>query len=59
MSTVTVEISDLKVSAKPDDVLITYALGSCIAVIVHDPLRKVGGMITTCCRSPRSRRTRR
>ena len=45
MSAITVEISDLKVSARGDDMLITYALGSCIAVIVHDPVRKVGGMI--------------
>jgi chemotaxis protein CheD len=45
VSQITVEISDLKVSASPDDLLITYALGSCIAVIVHDPVKKVGGMI--------------
>ena len=45
MSQVTVEISDLRVSGNPEDVIITYALGSCIAVIVHDPVRKVGGMI--------------
>jgi chemotaxis protein CheD len=42
---VTVEISDIKVSAEPDTVLVTYALGSCIAVIVYDPMRKAGGMI--------------
>ncbi len=45
MSLVTVEISDLRVSGDHEAVLVTYALGSCIAVIVHDPLRKVGGMI--------------
>jgi len=45
LSQVTVEISDLRVSGNPEDVIITYALGSCIAVIVHDPVRKVGGMI--------------
>ncbi len=45
MSQVTVEISDLRVSGNPEDVIVTYALGSCIAVIVHDPVRKVGGMI--------------
>jgi len=42
---ITVNISDFAVSANPDDVLVTYALGSCIAVIVHDPTRLVGGMI--------------
>jgi chemotaxis protein CheD len=45
VSTLTVDISDFKVSARPDDVIITYALGSCIAVIVHDPVRLAGGMI--------------
>jgi len=35
----------MEVSADPDTILLTYALGSCIAVIVYDPLRKAGGMI--------------
>ena len=42
---VTVDISDVKVSDDPGTVIATYALGSCIAVIVHDPVRTVGGMI--------------
>ena len=45
MSLVTVDISDLRVSAAPDDVIVTYALGSCIAVMLHDPVRKAAGMI--------------
>ena len=45
MSLITVDIADLKVSADPDAVLVTYALGSCIAVIVYDPGLRVGGMI--------------
>lgn len=45
MSLLTVEISDFKVSANPEDTLVTYALGSCIAVLVHDPVRLAGGMI--------------
>ncbi|HTT70109.1 MAG TPA: chemotaxis protein CheD [Anaeromyxobacteraceae bacterium] len=45
MSTLTVDISDLKVSADPQDLIVTYALGSCIAVMVHDPIRLAGGMI--------------
>ena len=45
MKMVVVDIADLQVSAEPDSALVTYALGSCIAVIVHDPVRKVGGMI--------------
>lgn len=43
--TLTVEISDLKVSTSADDTLVTYALGSCIAVMVHDPVRVAAGMI--------------
>jgi len=45
MALITVEISDLRVSADRDSTLVTYALGSCIAVMVHDPLRKVAAMI--------------
>ncbi|HET7753837.1 MAG TPA: chemotaxis protein CheD [Anaeromyxobacteraceae bacterium] len=45
MSIVTVDIGDLKVSADADDVIVTYALGSCIAIMVHDPVRVAGGMI--------------
>ncbi len=45
MTTLTVDISDLKLSAEPDDVIVTYALGSCIAVMVYDPVRVAAGMI--------------
>jgi chemotaxis protein CheD len=45
MSLVVVEIADLKVSSNPEVTLVTYALGSCIAVIVHDPKQQAGGMI--------------
>ena len=45
MSTVAIDISDLKVSANAEDVLVTYALGSCIAVMIHDPVRVAAGMI--------------
>jgi chemotaxis protein CheD len=45
MKLIAVDIADLKVSADVDSFLVTYALGSCIAVIVYDPIRKVGGMI--------------
>lgn len=38
-------IADMKISARPDDVLITYALGSCLGITVYDPVAKVGGMI--------------
>ena len=37
--------ADLKVSADPDTTIITYGLGSCIAVIAHDPRILVGGIL--------------
>lgn len=43
--TLVVDISDFKVSSDPNAVLATYALGSCIAVVVYDPTRKVAGML--------------
>lgn len=45
MSELIVGISDLKVSNHPTDVLITYALGSCICVTVFDPKVRVGGLL--------------
>jgi chemotaxis protein CheD len=45
MGQIVVDISDMQVTKDPSSVLVTYALGSCIAVIAHDPVRKVGGMI--------------
>jgi len=41
----TVDIADIKVSNDPECVIVTYALGSCIAVMLHDPARRIGGMI--------------
>ena len=40
-----VKISDLKVSAEPQAVLVTYALGSCVAVTMYDPSKRIGGML--------------
>lgn len=40
-----VGISDFKVSGNRDDVLVTYALGSCIGVAVYDPVAGVGGLL--------------
>ncbi|MDD5308937.1 MAG: chemotaxis protein CheD [Deltaproteobacteria bacterium] len=42
---ITVDIAEVRVSDDPGAVLVTYALGSCIAVMLHDPLRRAGGMI--------------
>lgn len=41
---VRVEVGDLHASNKPEQTLLTYALGSCVGVAVHDPLVRVGGM---------------
>ena len=42
---ITVDIADIKISNDPDSVIVTYALGSCIAVMLYDPIQRVGGMI--------------
>ena len=38
-------IADCAVSNDPETVLVTYALGSCIAVTVHDHVSRVGGLL--------------
>ncbi len=40
-----VGVADVAVSNQPDDVLITYSLGSCIGVAIYDPVAKVGGLL--------------
>jgi len=40
-----VGIADLKLSAQEDDLLVTYALGSCIGVAIYDPEARVGGIL--------------
>ncbi|HOJ67684.1 MAG TPA: chemotaxis protein CheD [Candidatus Hydrogenedentes bacterium] len=42
---ITVGISDLKISKSPQDILITYSLGSCIGVTMYDPDVPIGGLI--------------
>ncbi|MCK5322734.1 MAG: chemotaxis protein CheD [Desulfobulbaceae bacterium] len=42
---IVVGISDMKVSNNPDDVIISYSLGSCIGVIIWDPEVKAGGLL--------------
>lgn len=49
----TIGISEMRVSNQPDDVLITYSLGSCIGVAIYDPIARVGGMIH--CMLPNSK----
>lgn len=40
-----VQVSDARISSDPASVLVTYSLGSCIAVAVYDPALPLGGMI--------------
>ena len=40
-----VDISDVKISSDPHDVIVTYSLGSCIGVSVYDPVVRTGGML--------------
>ncbi len=40
-----VQIGDYKVSASPEDVLVTYALGSCIGIVIYDKVAGVGGLL--------------
>ena len=45
MAEIIVGISDVRVSNNIGDVLVTYALGSCIGVAVYDPVARVGGLL--------------
>ena len=38
-------VADMKVSAEIGDLIITHALGSCLGIVVHDPVACVGGML--------------
>jgi chemotaxis protein CheD len=40
-----VGVADLRVTNDPAAILVTYALGSCIGVVVYDPKVKVGGLL--------------
>jgi chemotaxis protein CheD len=42
---IVVGIADCRVSGVPGITLATYALGSCIAVAIHDPITRVGGLL--------------
>ncbi|MCH7909367.1 MAG: chemotaxis protein CheD [Candidatus Hydrogenedentes bacterium] len=42
-----VGVSDMKVSANLEDVLVTYSLGSCIGLTLYDQDAQIGGMVHT------------
>jgi chemotaxis protein CheD len=45
MALLIVGIGDCKVSRDQCDVLVTHALGSCIGVVLYDPIAKVAGLL--------------
>lgn len=45
MTVHTIGISDCLVSRDPSSVLTTHALGSCIGVVIYDPVARVGGLL--------------
>lgn len=45
MAQLTVGISEYIVSRDPGATISTHALGSCIAVVIHDPVAQVGGLL--------------
>jgi chemotaxis protein CheD len=45
LNTLVVGIGDCKVASDASTELVTYALGSCIAVVIWDPATHVGGML--------------
>lgn len=40
-----VGVADMKTSNQSQDTIITYSLGSCIGLVVYDPLAKAGGIL--------------
>ena len=45
MGVIAVGIADCRLSKSPDDVLVTYALGSCVGIAIYDPVARVGGLL--------------
>lgn len=45
MRTLVVGVGDCAVSNDPECVLVTHALGSCIGLLIHDPVARVGGLL--------------
>nr|WP_319393353.1 chemotaxis protein CheD [uncultured Desulfobacter sp.] len=40
-----VGVADMKVSNNPADAVVTYSLGSCIGLVIYDPVVRAGGML--------------
>ena len=44
MATLIVGIADLKIG-RESDIITTLGLGSCVGITLHDPIRKIGGLV--------------
>ncbi|MCH8558166.1 MAG: chemotaxis protein CheD [Balneolia bacterium] len=42
-----VGVGDWRVSANPQETIITYALGSCLGIVVYDPALQIAGLLHT------------
>lgn len=40
-----VGVADMKIATQPGDQLVTYALGSCLGIAIHDAVASVGGLL--------------
>jgi chemotaxis protein CheD len=40
-----VGMADMCISSERDDLLMTYALGTCLGIAVYDPISQIGGML--------------
>ncbi|MEI6035140.1 MAG: chemotaxis protein CheD [Verrucomicrobiae bacterium] len=38
-------VADMAVSTDPEEILVTYALGSCLGITLHDPGKRIGGLL--------------
>ena len=38
-------VADMKISVEGEDLLVTHALGSCLGLVVFDPVARVAGML--------------
>ncbi len=44
-NSVVVGVADMQISDASKEVIVTYSLGSCLAVVLYDPYLKIGGML--------------
>jgi chemotaxis protein CheD len=41
----TIGIGEMAVTKNPNDIIMTHALGSCLGIVLYDPVANVGGML--------------